>query len=208
MAAAIAIADTDGLPALSMRRVAGEIGAGAMSLYSHVPDKEHLIELMVDAVIGEAGPTTVTADPIHDLVQHARRQRSLFLRHRWLTAALAGRQTLGPNGLAAMDNVLALLAPVRLPASAKMEAFAMLTGFVSTYATYEIAQLDAGRSTAQAQAAQSAYLTTAAASGQYPHLAAAFAGLAAASAEALDPEETFERLTRRIMTGLLAQPGQ
>ncbi|MBB5867932.1 AcrR family transcriptional regulator [Allocatelliglobosispora scoriae] len=206
VAAAIAIADADGLPALSMRRVAGEIGAGTMSLYSHVPDKEHLIELMVDAVIAEATQIPPSGDPIDDLVHYARQQRALFLGHRWLTAALAVRQTLGPNGLTTLDNALALLAPVDLPPSSKMEAFALLTGFVSTYVGYELAQSEMGRSTAEAQAAQAAYLTGAATSGHYPHLTAAFAAMGAAAQAPPDPEETFERLARRILAGLLTPP--
>jgi AcrR family transcriptional regulator len=208
VAAAIAIADADGLPALSMRRVAAEIGAGAMSLYSHVPDKEHLVELMVDAVIGEPSPVAATGDPTADLVRHARLQRALFLRHRWLPAALAVRQTLGPNGLAALDNVLAVLDGVDLPTSAKMEAFALLTGFVSTYVSYEIAQTGTGRSAAEAQAAQAGYLAAAATSGRYPHLAAAFGALTAAAGSTgqppPDPEATFDRLTRRVISGLLS----
>jgi AcrR family transcriptional regulator len=207
VAAAIAIADADGLAGLSMRRVAAEIGAGTMSLYSHVPDKEHLIELMIDAVIGTATQISPSGDPIADLVHYARQQRALFLGHRWLTAALAVRQTLGPNGLTTLDNALALLAPVDLPTASKMEAFALLTGFVSTYVTYEIAQADGGRTTAESQAAQAAYLTTAATSGRYPNLTAAFAAMGAAAAQAPpDPEETFERLARRILAGLLTPP--
>lgn len=208
--AAIAIADADGLPALSMRRVATEIGAGAMSLYSHVPDKEHLLELMIDAVIGEAEPVVATSDPVTNLVRHARRQRALFLNHRWLPTALAARQTLGPNGLAALDNVLALLDPVELAPPSKMEAFALLTGFVSTYVTYELAQAAAGRSPAETQAAQATYLAAAAESGRYPHLAAALetragarAGGAGAGGAGPDADETFDRLTRRIVAGLL-----
>jgi AcrR family transcriptional regulator len=202
VAAAVEIADADGLAALSMRRVATQIGAGAMSLYSHVPDKDHLIELMVDAVIGESASATITGDPVADLRRYARVQRDLFHRHRWLPAALAVRRTLGPNALATMDSVLAILAPARLDTSAKMETFALVTGFVSSYVSYEIGQADAGRSSAEDQAAQARYLGAAAASGQYPHLAAAFAGIAG-SAQPFDPDAAFDRLAGRIIEALL-----
>src|SRR5580765_7909151 len=49
---AIRIADADGLEAVTMRRVAQQLGTGAMSLYRHVPDKDALVSLMVDTVIG------------------------------------------------------------------------------------------------------------------------------------------------------------
>src|SRR3954464_13901542 len=54
--AAIDLADTDGVAALSMRRIAVSLNAGTMSLYRHVPGKDELLELMVDAVLGESPP--------------------------------------------------------------------------------------------------------------------------------------------------------
>jgi AcrR family transcriptional regulator len=206
VAAAITIADSEGLAALSMRRIAGDIGAGTMSLYSHVPDKEHLIELMVDAVIGEAEPTVVTGDPVADLCRHARTQRALFHRHTWLPTALAMRQTLGPHALAALDNILALLQPLQLDTAAKMEAFALVTGFIASYVSYELGQADAGHSTAEHQTNQARYLGAAAASGRYPHLATAFAGMGAAAAP-VDPDTAFDRLVARVIAALIHGPG-
>src|SRR5687768_8875421 len=56
VAAAVRLADTEGLPAVSMRRVAGELGVPAMTLYSHLPGKGELVDLMLDAVLGELYP--------------------------------------------------------------------------------------------------------------------------------------------------------
>jgi len=53
VAAAVAVADSEGLAALSMRRVAAELGVGAMTLYTHVPGKGELVDLMLDSVLGE-----------------------------------------------------------------------------------------------------------------------------------------------------------
>src|SRR3712207_868941 len=53
---AVRLADREGLAALSMRRVAAELGVGAMSLYTHVPGKGELVDLMLDAVLGELYP--------------------------------------------------------------------------------------------------------------------------------------------------------
>jgi AcrR family transcriptional regulator len=60
VAAAVGIADTEGLGALSMRRVAGALGLGAMTLYNHVPGKGELVDLMVDLVLGEVYPAGAT----------------------------------------------------------------------------------------------------------------------------------------------------
>src|SRR5690349_11005862 len=58
IAAGVAVADREGLPALSMRKVAEELRVATMSLYTYVPTKAELIDLMFDAVVGET-----TADP-------------------------------------------------------------------------------------------------------------------------------------------------
>src|ERR1700726_126978 len=52
-AAAVALADAEGIDALTMRRMAAELGMGTMSLYNYVPTKDHLVQLMIDLVAGE-----------------------------------------------------------------------------------------------------------------------------------------------------------
>jgi AcrR family transcriptional regulator len=102
VAAAIRLADADGLEALSMRAIAGDLGVGTMSLYTHVPGKPALIELMVDTVAGQvyAGPDQPSArqgDWRTALAFIARRNWDGYLRHPWLLAVPAGRPVLGPN---------------------------------------------------------------------------------------------------------------
>jgi AcrR family transcriptional regulator len=210
-AAAIAIADTEGLAAVSMRRVAAAIGAGAMSLYSYVPDKETLIELMIDAVGGEVELAAPTSHPLADLRGYARSVRAVMRRHLWLPAAMATRQTLGPNSLAGMDHVLAILAGTDLDTAAKLELLGLLTGFVANYVMYEVAQVErarrTGRSVVESVAAEGAYLVGAARSGRYPHLARALArppGSGPAAARGADPDHIFDRLIDRVIGGLLA----
>ncbi|MFP5371046.1 MAG: TetR/AcrR family transcriptional regulator, partial [Actinomycetes bacterium] len=53
VAAAVALADAEGLSAVSMRRVAAEVGVPTMTLYGHLPGKGELVDLMLDAVLGE-----------------------------------------------------------------------------------------------------------------------------------------------------------
>lgn len=100
--AAIALADADGIDAVSMRAIAERLGAGTMSLYTHVPGKPTLIELMVDTVCGEvySGIGEPSAEPggwRAALTFIAHRNWDVFLRHRWLLQVLTGRPVLGPN---------------------------------------------------------------------------------------------------------------
>src|SRR5437016_6689746 len=95
-AAAVAIADAEGIEAVSMRRVAAEIGAGTMSLYRYVPRKEDLVDLMIDQVSAEQLAPDPTGDVRADLVEAARRQRALIHRHPWLVQALRTTPSPGP----------------------------------------------------------------------------------------------------------------
>jgi AcrR family transcriptional regulator len=101
VAAAIAIADVDGIDGVSMRAVADRLGAGTMSLYTHVPGKPALIELMIDTVSGEvyAGPgQPADQDGWRAALWHiARRNWDWYLRHPWLLQVITGRPVLGPN---------------------------------------------------------------------------------------------------------------
>jgi hypothetical protein len=129
-------------------------------------------------------------------------------RHPWLPGALAGRQTLGPNALAGMEHMLAVLAPTDLDTATKFELFAVVTGFVATYVQHEVAQLElarrTGRSMAENAAAELAYLMAAARSGRYPHLERALlTPPAPAAPRSTDPDDVFERLTERVLASLL-----
>lgn len=100
-AAAIELAGTGGIDAVSMRSVADRLGAATMSLYTHVPGKPALVELMIDTVNGE-----VYTDPDEPARQPdwraalrliARRTWELYARHPWLLQIPQGRPVLGPN---------------------------------------------------------------------------------------------------------------
>ncbi|WP_051765875.1 TetR/AcrR family transcriptional regulator C-terminal domain-containing protein [Streptomyces sp. NRRL F-5135] len=197
-AAAVALADAEGLDAVTMRRVASQVGAGAMSLYSYAPDKETLLELMVDHVSGEPPLTTpLTGDWRTDLKAIACLQRALMLRHPWLPAALATRRTSGPNTLAFLERALAALRPTGLDGAAKLEVFAQLTGFVAGHVAHEIAQAAAARSPDRV-AAEARYLAAVAADGHHPELAEALS----APGRPLDPKATFTRFLNRLIDGL------
>lgn len=106
--AAIEVADEEGLAALSMRRVAEKLGVGTMSLYTYVPGKAELIEVMFDTATGEAArPDGVEGGWRARLELIARENRVLYQRHPWmLQVAATGRPPLGPNVIAKYDHEL------------------------------------------------------------------------------------------------------
>ncbi|MFF2045074.1 TetR/AcrR family transcriptional regulator [Kitasatospora sp. NPDC058170] len=195
-AAAIAIADAEGLEAASMRRVAAALGAGTMSLYNYVPKKEHLLDLMLDAAAAEYEfPAEPTGDCREDLRRLAHQQLTVLRRHPWLPALVVARPGIGPNGLRYTEHFLAVTASSGLDGAARMEAMSLLNGFVCQYAQYE----QTAAAGAKWQAELVGYLYKAAMSGDFPHLADAFA----TSGPPRDPDATFDRALDRLLTAAL-----
>ncbi|WP_018547918.1 TetR/AcrR family transcriptional regulator C-terminal domain-containing protein [Streptomyces sp. LaPpAH-108] len=197
-AAAVALADAEGLDAVTMRRVAAEVGAGVMSLYTYAPDKETLLALMADHVCGELPLTDpLTGDWRADLKTLAHRQRALMLRHPWLAATLLARPTSGPRALDFLEHALAALRPSGLDGAARLEVFAQLTAFVAGHVRHELARAAASDSPAP-HAAEARYLAAMAADGHHPELAEALA----APVRPVTPEATFDRFLNRLVDGL------
>jgi AcrR family transcriptional regulator len=106
---AIALADDDGLEALSMRRLAQRLSVDPMSLYHHVGDKDDLLDAMADAVVGEVELPAATGDWPADLRATILVARAAMLRHPWAAQVLEGRRTPGPAVLRYMDTVMGIL---------------------------------------------------------------------------------------------------
>ncbi|MGV9313501.1 TetR/AcrR family transcriptional regulator C-terminal domain-containing protein [Streptomyces sp. NPDC003691] len=112
VAEALALLDGEGLEALSMRKLGARLKAGATSLYSHVANKEELIELVVDEVFGEievpepAGPDEWRSA----LESFAHDFRATILRHPWMASVLGevGMSYLGPNMMRLSDRMLGI----------------------------------------------------------------------------------------------------
>ncbi|WP_433056137.1 TetR/AcrR family transcriptional regulator [Dactylosporangium sp. CS-033363] len=104
VAVAVALADEEGLPAVSMRKVAERLGVTAMSLYTYVPSKSELLDVMVDAVAGEAVRDAYASGGWRDrLTEVARSNWELYRRHPWLLQVATSRPVLGPNTIAKYD---------------------------------------------------------------------------------------------------------
>jgi AcrR family transcriptional regulator len=106
--AALALADAEGLEAVSLRKVAGALDAGPMRLYRYVDTKQELLELMVDSVYGELPAPTGSswADVLRSIANGI---RDAALRHEWFADLLGGRPHFGPATLAHTERSLAAL---------------------------------------------------------------------------------------------------
>jgi AcrR family transcriptional regulator len=135
-AAAVALADAEGLNAVSMNKVAAEFGVSAMALYRYVPGKTELVELMVESVL--AAPPDLSAlagDWRAGAREWTRRSWQVYEAHPWLLAATAmRRQVMGPNQLGWLDAILSTLAPTGLPAAELHQIFLLLAGLVRNLA--------------------------------------------------------------------------
>ncbi|WP_248960425.1 TetR/AcrR family transcriptional regulator [Sphaerisporangium perillae] len=100
--AAIELLDSEGLDALSMRKLGTRLGAGATSIYWHVSNKEQLLELALDEVYGEVQvPDPVKAGWRDTAAVFAYGLRNAMLRHPWSVMLIGSMPSLGPNALAA-----------------------------------------------------------------------------------------------------------
>jgi AcrR family transcriptional regulator len=107
--AAIELADRDGIESASMRRLAQELGVEAMSLYTHVRNKDDLLDGMVDAVISMIPVDTDAADWRTSLRRMALGARGVMLRHPWAPRTIETRAAPGPAGIAYANAVLGIL---------------------------------------------------------------------------------------------------
>jgi TetR/AcrR family tetracycline transcriptional repressor len=138
LAAALELADAEGLAAVSMRRLSAVLGVEAMSLYHHVRDKQDLLNGMNMLLLSR-----IAAEPVDEawprvLTTFAERLYGTYLRHPELARVLEGSTPTSPEVLAGMDRVFAALAETGLPPTQQVSAFrglvAMCLGFVLVHA--------------------------------------------------------------------------
>jgi AcrR family transcriptional regulator len=198
-AVALRVADAEGLHAVSMRRVAAELGTGAASLYRYVETRDELLDLMTDATAAEYRLGAPDGDWLAALVALGEQARVILRRHPWLAGLTLTRPVIGPGNIAVMEHFLAVLAGHPASLTAKLEAFALLNGLTATSVLYE----QAGGPALQQR--NVSYLGHAIASGEHPRLAELVAA-AGASAAPPEPAETADRypdLLARVLRGLL-----
>jgi AcrR family transcriptional regulator len=102
-------ADSEGIEALSMRKLAQELGVKAMSLYNHVANKDDMVDGMVDLVVGEIELPRLDINWKTAMRQRATSAHGVLMRHPWATLALMSRINVGPAMLRYVDATLACL---------------------------------------------------------------------------------------------------
>lgn len=193
VAAALQIADREGLGAVSMRRLAHELGVTAMSLYRYVPGKEELVLLIADAAFAAEPPESrVPPEPRVPpcqgpdpdaravLAAAARHQWRIYRKHPWLAGALSlMRPQLLPRGMAHTERTLQALAALGVPPAQLLVAGLTVIGFVRGVAmnleTEAQAEQDTGVSRAAYMTAQQAPFQTLLHGGAFPVLQSASA---------------------------------
>ena len=175
--AAVEIANQDGLEALSMRKVASRLEAGAMSLYRYVADKGELLDLILDSAYGEIPlPHQSSGDWRRDIGQVARDTRKVLKEHPWLAPLVTMRPTLGPNYLRWFEVLLdTTSAPGReLRTQVRMigTVWAYVTGFVG----YEVGERETNRrhnlTEERKRELAAPYVEQVLSTGRFPHLKA------------------------------------
>ncbi|WP_461472682.1 TetR/AcrR family transcriptional regulator [Microbacterium sp. HJ5] len=137
VAEAIRLADDDGVDGLSMRRLANALGAGAMSLYHYVANKEELLDAMIDVVFDEIELPDEEAD-----WQAAMRRRSLsareaLARHPWAIGLMDSRTSPGPAHLRHREAVTACLRRAGFPVVMATHANWLLDSYLYGFALQE-----------------------------------------------------------------------
>lgn len=137
-AAAVRIADAEGFDAVSMRRVAQSLDAGTMTLYHYVRNKDELVMLMNDTVMGEVlvPDGELPGDWREAIAAIARRSRAAFERHRW-TLDRVTDISIGPNGIKHFEQSLEAVQNTGLPAERRLGLISLVDEYVFGYSLRE-----------------------------------------------------------------------
>jgi AcrR family transcriptional regulator len=205
--AAVEIADTEGFEAVSMRRVAERLGAGTMTLYHYVRNKDELIALMGDVVMADV---VVPEDELSDhwrtaLTQIATRTRAAFADHHWIFERMSDGAP-GPNGMRHFDQSLQAVASLDLDREQTFELIGQVDDYVVGHSLREVQEREEherGFPPAVIDFFQREVDT-----GNYPHIEKFFGTNAAAAMdevlEMVGHDGRFERGLTRLLDGIEA----
>jgi AcrR family transcriptional regulator len=212
--AAMEIADSEGFDAVSMRRVAQRLGAGTMTLYHYVRNKDELITLMIDAVMGEV---VVPEDEISDhwrtaLTQIADRTRKTFSTHHWIFDRFGDGRP-GPNGMRHFEQSLRAVAGLGLDKEQTFELIGQVDDYVFGYALRELQEAEEHERGWPPEVMD--FFERELATGDYPHIRSYFGDMPFEESfdtvvEFMSQEHRFDRGLARLLDGIeaevLAQP--
>ncbi|MBZ4321516.1 TetR/AcrR family transcriptional regulator C-terminal domain-containing protein [Streptomyces huiliensis] len=209
VAVAIGLADADGLDAVTMRRVAQRLGVVPMTLYTYVPGKAELLDLMLDTAYLRMSRTDTAGRPWRDrLTAVAEENRALFEAHPWAATISTGRPPLGPGMMAKYEHELSALDGLGLHDVEMDAALTFLLTFVQANArsAAEARQVrqDSAMDDEQWWAANAPVLDRVLDPGAYPTAARVGSAAGAAQRAAYSPEHAWEFGLRRVLDGLAA----
>lgn len=138
LAAAVELADRDGVAALSMRALASRLGVEAMSLYHHVANKEDLLDGMVDLVFAEFPLPRSGHHWRSELRERSLGARQALLRHRWAIGLMDSRSNPGPHSIAHHDAVLGCARSAGFSLALTGHAFALLDAQLYGFVLQEV----------------------------------------------------------------------
>ncbi len=175
---AVALADRHGIEWLSMRKLADELGVSAMSPYYYVPNKERLIDGMVDIVFGEIEPPSLELDWKTAMRRRAISTREALNRHRWAIGHMEGRTDHGAANLRLHDAVLGCLRAAGFSLEATVHAYSVQDAYIYGFVLQEtdMASETPDDFAAEAQRQMDAYEDVLA---DYPHLVEVVGGYVA-----------------------------
>ncbi|GAB2836926.1 TetR/AcrR family transcriptional regulator [Lentzea nigeriaca] len=203
--AGIALADADGLKALSMRRVAESLGVGTMSLYTYVPGKGELIDVMVDTVQAATGREVVEGWREH-LTYVARENLALYRRHPWLLQVAPSRTVLGPQVAAKYDFELRGLDGIGLSDVEMDSVLNLVLGHVQNSArgltAAAVTEKETGLTDQQWWDAAVPFLMTVFDAARYPVASRVGNAVGEAHQSAFSPEHSFEFGLTMILDGI------
>jgi AcrR family transcriptional regulator len=215
VAAAIELADAEGWDAVSMRRIASELGAGTMSLYHYVRTRDDLAALVADAIMGEL---IVPEDELPDgwrdgLAAIARRTRAAFERHPWLLGAFGeDDDAQGPNGMRHFEQSLGVAARTGVALEHQFAFVMLVDEYVFGYAMHERGGDPLGPAGSERERAMLGYVEEQLATGDYPHMQALAAGDLVGTfrriAAAARDEGRFERGLQIVLDGIGVEIGR
>lgn len=204
--AAIDLADAEGLDALSMRRVAERLGVGTMSLYTYVPGKAELVDVMLDVIHLETIPEAHHGTWREQLEAVARDQWALARRHPWMLHIATTRPPMGPGFIAKYERELRAVEGLGLDDLEMDSIVTLINGYVAGAARSAIDAFDVQRSSGMDEAAWWAatgpWLAKVFDPQHYPVAARVGTTAGQHHQAASDPQHAFEFGLQRVLDGI------
>jgi AcrR family transcriptional regulator len=135
--AAVDLADRGGLESLTMRKLADELGVGTMSLYYYVPNKDELIDGMVEIVFSEITLPPADTEWKTWMRRRAGSTRAALNRHRWAVGLMESRAMPGPASFRLHNDVLGCLREAGFSIEMTIQAYSVLDAYIYGFALQE-----------------------------------------------------------------------